>query len=244
MSMDTKGYELDELPVLKEWIDRNPWLSPYLVGYGKNNEEDITADDCYLLIKVDGNEYRLIVEIKEEEAYFPCKTKRITLDAASVFYWLDGKKPDSKRVSVRELQGKRDRKKPYKAGSFYNNNIDIVLKKIKGTSTIIALDNHKLASFRKYIEDNYNLIINPKEAYGLYDTWESAFFAVSLGDPAIMDSMIIGKDNFLDITTVSGKKNVCQYCGCDLSDKKRFPEIKMIKGKPVCPRCHMRKFRA
>lgn len=255
--MNTKGYEKDETAILEEYVKANTWLQDILVDYGKNNDTDITAEDAFITVRMpDGSTKRLIAEVKEEEPYFVCKNKNITLDAVSVFHYLPG--AENNRInSMSDLRSASD-PRTLKYGSMYNDNIDILIKKIKGTSMLLAYDNHKLAAYRRQIEQNSRLHVNPKKQYGLDDTWESAFYALSIGDPALIGSMIIGRDNFNELLSAveepvshayrvnvvpaaspaeAKKACTCSGCGREIRSERILRFSQNRYGRPYCWDC-------
>ena len=238
--MDTKGYEKDEMPILKEWIDRNEWLHDIVVDYGKLNKENVMDDDAYIDVRLDdGAVRRLVVEIKEEENTWIQKTRNITMDAVSVFHWKNGVKPDRKRISMDQLLRMAD-DSHITFGSMYNDSFDILIKKFKGLSTIIALDNHKLAKYRKTIEKEFPVLVNPKAEYGLNDTWQSAFYAIPFGHISIVNSMIFGRENLDELINPHDERK-CECCGKPISEKVETYSMRYFNHHRYCMRCQSEK---
>ena len=201
--MNTKGYTNDEMAVLLEWISRNDWLLNHVTAIRKANAENVT--DCDMEMVTDYNPNKPIkVEIKIEEPTFVLKNRNITLDALSAFEWKEEYKEVEKKnfYDYNELLTMIDVKKK---GTMFDNTADIILKKVKGTSIITAYNNITLTSktFIDHITSTYQVRVNPKKDYGLNDSWESAFFCVSLSDKELYAAEILSEDDFRKICLIT-----------------------------------------
>ena len=222
-NMNVKGYTQEEMGVLLEWISRNEWLVEHVISIKKANAKKL--NECDMEIVTDFNPSRPIkVEIKIEEPTFVLKNRNITLDALSAFNWKEEFKDVEKKgfYNYDELLKMID---VQKQGTMFDNTADIILKKVKGTSIIIAYNNMTLTSdaFIKYITNTYQVRVNPKKDYGLNEKWESAFFCVSLSDKELYAAQILSEEDFKKVCNTKilgeeskgkdGKKSPTVYIG-------------------------------
>lgn len=193
-NMNVRNYVKDEMSVMLEWINSNKWLSDITTVIYKNNTKTKTETDCVLVTSIDEIK-ELHIEIKIEDDW-PLKTKNLTMDAISVFKFkkgLDLSDYDKykKQYKYNDLEKKIDIKT---LGTSLNSSADIVLKKISNSNILLAFNNQKLQSkqFQDYLKNNCNVKVNHKIDYNLNDSWESAFFLISLYDETLNRTRIIG----------------------------------------------------
>lgn len=182
--MHVKTYVTDEILAARGWLNKIGETDYEIV---KGNADDVTGTD--IILKIRGNV--ILVEVKIED-YWPYKTGNITLDAISAFSW------KSKPVRIQKLSQLLPYVTVHKWGTLYNSKDDLMIKMIRdakqGKQNFFAYDISKLQdpNFLSYVEDNYDIKLNPKKQYGLYESWESAFFCVKMTDPMLVATEVSG----------------------------------------------------
>lgn len=172
-------YGSTQLEIAKEWIDQNEWLKEIVTEIG---EDSTSFHDVRFKTSLDPNRWYTI-EVKEDERYWYDRTKNVGLDAISSFTIKNNYKkwmPYGNKGAWIKSSDFEDFKKDInvsKWGKLFTCDADIQLFYVEGK--ILKAYSNKLIvcqQFQNYVTKNYDLRINNKKRYGIYDNWMSATY--------------------------------------------------------------------
>ena len=161
------------------WIEQTPWLKEIVIDI----EEDSTSfHDVKIKTTLDPNRWYTI-EVKEDERFWFDKTKNVGLDAISSFSIVRNFKkwmPYGNKGAWIKAEDFEEFKKDIevsKWGKLFTCDADIQLFYVEG-KILKAYSNKLIVSsdFQDYVTKNYDLRINNKKRYGIFDNWKSATY--------------------------------------------------------------------
>lgn len=237
--MADKEQETNKLEILQEWIARNPWLKEIVESCGKLDGEFSPPDGYFLNIRTESGDIRpFTISISEQDSTWIQTKREIALPAIASFSWKAGICGVWNKYSMHQIR-RLANPENITMSPMYDDRYDILLIKISGTGTIIALDNRKLAKHQADIETNHTLNIKPANDSDPDGMWRMAFYALPISHPAIVESMIFGPENMKDVMDPSVNTRKCERCGKPVPDRVRSFSRRNFNRHVYCMKCQV-----
>ena len=183
-----KIYSTREVKIFKHFVDNNAWFENQLEDFKPDNT---SLHDLKCKMK-DGK--TLIIQIKEDEAYWYNRTKNIGLDYISAFNFLRNKSQwlnNNYWIKSSDYQNFIGDVSIGKWGKLITCDADVHLFYVEGCVCHLYNNSALQASaFIHHLNSSVNLRINKKSDYNLGDEWESAAYFLPVTNANVSRALI------------------------------------------------------
>lgn len=191
-----KIYTSREVKIFKYFVENNSWFENQLEDFKPDNT---SLHDLKCKMK-NGNV--VIIQIKEDEAYWYDKTKNIGLDYISAFNFIRNKNTwlsNNYWIKSSDYQTFTNDISVSKWGKLITCDADVHLFYVKDRICKLY-DNSKLQnhSFISYLNTNFNLRINKKSDYNLGDDWESAAYYLPISNSNLVNAEVSSQSSLIN----------------------------------------------
>lgn len=181
------NYSNKQLEIVEMYVSKTSWIKDEILDI---IEDSTSFHDVICTLK---SGKTLIIQVKEEEAYWFTKTNNLGLDYISAFDFIRNSdeylrtrwiKPEDHQKFLDDIEIR-------KWGKLITCDADVHLFYVKGVGFWLY-DNHILQSYRtlQWLKSNYKLRINDKKQYGIEEDWDSAAFFVKPSHQVLIQAKI------------------------------------------------------